>query len=566
MKKFASLCLLLFFLTLSLPAAQAAGAALSVRFYSEAEGRYSELTHSLQINLTLNGEALVPTAVPALIQYVEDGSGRTLVPVRLVAEALDAQVLWVAETRQVLIQKGADTIVLTAGSDHAAVNGQILPLPDGVPAGGVKCNGAESTMVPLRFVSETLGAQVDWDNDTYTAAIRTSAPEPAPAPEPTPTSTPEPTPTPTPEPIPVVPPAPTPEPTPSATPAPSPTVTPAPTPTVTHVPEPSPTPAPTPTLPPAQDRGQVVSVSADPSSQTVFIATDHLPKFEIVDLGDRLAIDLLGVTLPQDPGVLQADGQVITAVRCAQHGNTLDYNYLHTTRVVLDLNPPCSYGENIRVDRQAGGILITAFQDTNGNPAAFAPVAPIQPDDITIVIDPGHGGTASGAYYEEIMEKELTLPMSLMLRDLLVQRGYHVIMTRDDDQYMDLYDRCDIANLAGADVFVSVHCNAFPSNPTVEGLLTYYHPSSGRSRSFARYVQDSAARFSGAVNRGLLSNDYVVLRETNMAAVLVETGFMTNHEELMRLSDPDYQLRIAQGIADGVTRYLNNTHNFDAQP
>ena len=173
--------------TLTFASAAGPGGSISVYFYSESAGRYENLTDADLVALTLNGSSLSPGDVPALVQYpVPGGNGRTLVPVRLVAEQLGAQVLWVSENRQVILLREEDTIVLTLGSATALVNGQSVELPGGVPAGVVKYQGKESTMVPLRFVSEQLGAQVEWDNATFTASILTEQPEPEPTPEPEP--------------------------------------------------------------------------------------------------------------------------------------------------------------------------------------------------------------------------------------------------------------------------------------------------------------------------------------------------------------------------------------------
>ena len=188
-----------FLLTLALLAgllsAWAAGPAgtLSVYFYDETAQRYGELTQTDRVSLTLDGSPLTPDDVPALVQYPVGQNGRTLVPVRLIAERLGASVTWVPETRQVILLREESTIVLTLGSATALVNGQAMELPGGVPASVVKWEGRESTMVPLRFVSEQLGATVDWDNDTFTA-ILTSPGTPEPEPTPIPTPTPEPTP------------------------------------------------------------------------------------------------------------------------------------------------------------------------------------------------------------------------------------------------------------------------------------------------------------------------------------------------------------------------------------
>ena len=167
-----------FLLTLALLAgllsAWAAGPAgtLSVYFYHETTQRYGELTQTDRVSLTLDGSPLTPDDVPALVQYPAGQNGRTLVPVRLIAERLGASVTWVPETRQVILLREESTIVLTLGSATALVNGQAMELPGGVPAGVVKWEGRESTMVPLRFVSEQLGATVDWDNDTFTAILK----------------------------------------------------------------------------------------------------------------------------------------------------------------------------------------------------------------------------------------------------------------------------------------------------------------------------------------------------------------------------------------------------------
>lgn len=153
MKKPFTALLLALVLLASLRTAGAAGpnGTISVDLYDHAAGRYQSVQADV-VTLTLDGAPLSGD-VPALVQ-----AGRTLVPVRLVAEALAAEVLWVQETGQVILKRGTDTVVLTLGSSQALVNGQSLPLPDGVPATVVRYQGMDRTTVPLRFVSEQLGA------------------------------------------------------------------------------------------------------------------------------------------------------------------------------------------------------------------------------------------------------------------------------------------------------------------------------------------------------------------------------------------------------------------------
>lgn len=565
MKKPLSLLLFLVLLAGLIPA-KAAGPAgqLKVRFYNESTRRYEEETVTDAVRMVLDGAPL-SVDVPGVVQYpAGSSSGRTLVPVRTVAEPLGAEVLYVETTRQVILVKGSDTIVLTLGSSMASVNGEAVPLPDGIPAGVVKYQNAERTMVPLRFVSERLGAQVAWDGSTFTASItQQMEPSPAPSPDSTPTPSPDPTPVPPPEETssPSATPIPTPEPTPIPPPEASffPSQTPAP-PSVLPPPSAAPTPSPAITPPPAAslpDRGKVLRIESDDNAQTIFIATDHIPEMRVLDFGDRIAVDIPGAYLSENLYLQMLENTCISLIRYAEHPDDLGYGYAHTVRLVLDLNPGITYQNNIKISQQIGGILISTFDEGTGG-ADYLPTVPLDPDKLTIVLDAGHGGSASGAAYEDIMEKDLTLPMTKKLQSILLEKGYNVVMTREDDSYVDLYDRADIANAVQADVFVSIHCNAAPNSPNFQGLYTYYHPTSGRGKKLAQFVQQATAASTGAINRGISNNDYVVLRETDMCAVLVETGFMSCHEELMRLCDSTYQQKLAEGIAEGVVQYLNS--------
>ena len=495
-KRIFTLFLLLAVVVGLFPAAMAAGTEqITVRFYDEVSQRYSEPTVTDRANLTLDGEALIPEDVPALAYYPEGSTnGRTLVPVRLISEALDATVTWVPETRQIIILREESTIVLTAGSATALVDGQAVELPDGVPAGGVMWDGKESTMVPLRFVSEQLGAGVEWVGETATVAI-TSPEEPQ---------------------------------------------------------------QPDPTQPQEGDLGWITELSFDEEEQTFTITADHTPKYRIVDLGDRLAIDLLGAVYAPAVGkdlTLQVESDAIEKIRCSQHGDDLGYGYPHTLRVVLDLASGVSYAQHLSVS-SGGNQVRVSVTDVPEEPE----VPPLDPSKITIAIDPGHGGNQPGAVYpdengNDVKEKDLTLPMSLMLADILEERGYNVVLTRTGDDSVSLADRAKMANAAQAEVFVSIHCNAL-DRTDYEGIFTYYYPNSTRGEALAKQVQAGVVASTGGIGRGTPSANFQVLRETTMPAVLVETGFMTHPGELARLCDPDYQQKIAQGIADGVEAYL----------
>lgn len=172
-----------------------------------------------------------------------------------------------------------------------------------------------------------------------------------------------------------------------------------------------------------------------------------------------------------------------------------------------------------------------------------------------ICIDPGHGGIQPGAVRGGLMEKDATLQIANMVANILRDSGFDVVMTRDTDEDVSLRKRCDIANNAGADAFISIHLNAAKSM-TAHGAETWkWHTSTS---TLADCVQAELIEATGAKDRGVkLSKTFVVLRYTVAPAVVVECGFISNGEERARLFDGDYQERIALGIAKGIVEAFN---------
>lgn len=174
-----------------------------------------------------------------------------------------------------------------------------------------------------------------------------------------------------------------------------------------------------------------------------------------------------------------------------------------------------------------------------------------------VVLDPGHGGEDPGAVAGEIYEKDINLAIALLVRNNLAgQDGIVVSMTRDDDSFLPLTDRTEFANKIDADLYVSIHANAL-EDETYAGLFTFYHINKRSSKKPAEFIQNAASAATGAINRGVRTENYVVLRETDMPAVLVETGFMTCPEELALLIDAEYQAKMAKGIADGILAVIS---------
>lgn len=178
-----------------------------------------------------------------------------------------------------------------------------------------------------------------------------------------------------------------------------------------------------------------------------------------------------------------------------------------------------------------------------------------------VVIDPGHGGRDPGAVANGYQEKNLVLPTSLFLRDALRRSGFDVIMSRETDVLplangtigQDLSYRADIANRAGADLFVSWHADSATS-AGVNGVAVWIHPSTRGTRTnlWAQRIVNGIAGATGQANRGVYLGDFAVLRETNMDAVLVEAGFITNPNEAGQLNTTSFQRAQAEGAARAI--------------
>ena len=167
-----------------------------------------------------------------------------------------------------------------------------------------------------------------------------------------------------------------------------------------------------------------------------------------------------------------------------------------------------------------------------------------------VCIDAGHGGKDPGAESGGVQEKDIALTVALKVGALL--KDCEVIYTRTEDVYVDLSERALIANQAKADLFVSIHCNSAPS-ASANGMEVYVHTTcSAASTRAAHAIYDRLLPASGLRGRGVKANDYAVLRETVMPAVLVELGFVSNDGDRAKLISEDWQNRAAEAITSGI--------------
>lgn len=173
----------------------------------------------------------------------------------------------------------------------------------------------------------------------------------------------------------------------------------------------------------------------------------------------------------------------------------------------------------------------------------------------TIVIDAGHGGKDPGSIsYFGYYEKMINLDVAEKLADVLREKGNKVIMTRDDDQFIELDERARIANRANAALFVSIHCNSSPKSGK-NGFTVYTcRQYSEASNSLAEAIDDRLSRTSISSN-GIMRADFRVLTNTDCPAVLVEIGYISNHWEAKQLRNQELQRKLAEGIADGIANY-----------
>jgi N-acetylmuramoyl-L-alanine amidase len=171
-----------------------------------------------------------------------------------------------------------------------------------------------------------------------------------------------------------------------------------------------------------------------------------------------------------------------------------------------------------------------------------------------VFIDPGHGGKDPGAIgLGGVQEKQVIMPISQYVAQYLEQQGVRVLMARTSDYFVSLQGRTDMANRAGADLFVSIHANSMgKGRPDVNGFEIYYYGSPGLSQAIHRHV----IRSMDIKDRGVRKARFYVLRNSRMPSTLVETGFLTGAEDNPKLTNPAFQQQMAQAIARGILEYL----------
>ena len=471
--------------------------------------------------LKINGET-VSCSVPPIV--FRDYS---VVPARDVFEHLGADVVWYGPEERVTVNLGKTAVVLYINSITAYKNGKAETMPIAPKI----ING--KTMIPVRYVAESLGFDVQFDSKTDTILIETAPKQP--------------------------------------------TITPQP-------------PAVTPTPPTAEPSISLSSYKGT-ESKGVFSMRFTFSK-AVSDISDfvlkepnRIVLDLGDVKLGSGIGSSTYNAELVTAVRFGQHGAVL--------RIVLDAQEGTKYtvsssGKTITV---AVGKTGTSLPESNitvpdnkedenkGNdeetqeeekPAITIPNfdhIDIKPSR-SITIDPGHGGSDPGATYTDEegnlwKETDINLAIALKVRDILEAKGVRVVMTRTKEETVVRRSRPELANEEKTALFISIHTNSVAENDKANGIETWGGLEIATSKtiggvtdeSFAKNVQSAVIKQTKASNRGVKDSlDLTVLLYSAMPSILIEVGFITNEQERENLFSNSYRNKLAQGIAEGILK------------
>ncbi|WP_232699908.1 N-acetylmuramoyl-L-alanine amidase family protein [Brevibacillus daliensis] len=503
------------------------------------------------INLRIEGK-VVQTEVPPSMS-----NGRTLVPVRVVAEGLGADVDWNQKERKATITKDGRTIVLQTKSKKAYIDGKLHNL-DAVPE---LVNNR--MLLPLRFVGEALGTNIGWDNDTRTVLAN--------------------------EPIVAV---------------------------VNGEALPAseqlyrwddkvllPVKAVADKLGVKQeDIWNKATFKKNIDSNTPVVSLEDIEsslKLDVVKWDkDRNQVIIQKVNKLQDVYVEKTDIHVATSSPVVPKASVLQDPY----RIVLDL-PSTELSSSLREGLSTGDIkevkvpmtddytydlwnetgeskepLIRTvrYSQYQSNPHVVRVVVELSragdydivntnegftlkvkekpaKGKFTIVVDAGHGGSDVGAIGTQgNYEKDFTLAVSNYLIDYLKKhKDFEVIATRTTDVYPSLQKRVEIANNAGADMFISIHANSF--SPTTQGTETYYYNQN--SSDLAKVVHKHLVNATGFPDRKVKQSGFYVIKNTKMPAVLTETGFLSNSYENSKLMSPQFQDKVAKALADAIVEY-----------
>lgn len=476
-------------------------------------------------SLVVNNQLLDPPLSPIVF------NDRALVPVREIFEEVGATVNYIGDTQTIEVFNNASYVRLRINDNVAYINGVRTNIPDNVvPKLIAKVGGETKTMVPVRFISETIGLDVEFDandgaiiidSDGYTLVDESQIP----------------------------------------------TVDEEPviednyavetTPYVTDV-----------KYAVADDKSVMLKVVTD-------VEVNDLYDF-VLDSPKRVILDIAKARLNGVSGTINVNASGVSSIRFGDNDER--------ARIVIDVNSLTGYeikqisATEIGIYVATEGVKATATPAPTNKPTQSSDSAvTIKPNSgKLIVLDAGHGGTDPGAVGylngNKVLEKNLTLEITNKVKTILENAGYTVSMTREGDTLPSLSERPAQANAEDAAVFVSIHINSVENAPEANGTEVFYATENNgdeygaTSKELAKNILDRMLYYMGSTNRGVKSAEHAVTRKCYMPAALAEVGFITNPEEVYKMTTDEYQQKAAQGIAEGIMITLKDIEVPDVKP
>jgi N-acetylmuramoyl-L-alanine amidase len=327
---------------------------------------------------------------------------------------------------------------------------------------------------------------------------------------------------------------------------------------------------------------------------------------------ERLIIDVSGASVGADFSQLALNGTVIRSIRSGPFGHG-------DTRIVLDLSSPTLLNSFLLAPQNGQGHRLV-LDLVRAKSATNTPMVPRETPalkahprrDIIVVVDPGHGGKDPGAVGAKgEREKDVVLSIAqLLAKRLKKEKGFDVKLVRNDDFFVPLRKRVEIARQHKADMFISVHADAAP-RLTASGASVYCLSEGGATSATARFMaqRENGADLLGASLLNLKDKDpmlagvildmsmnatiaaslqlggavlgslagittlhqkrveqagFAVLKSPDVPSILVETGFISNARDSQRLVTARHQQAVANGLFDGLQRYFEKNPPVDS--
>lgn len=286
------------------------------------------------------------------------------------------------------------------------------------------------------------------------------------------------------------------------------------------------------------------------------------------DIRDRLALTTTGHPVFD----YKYDQETLTVDFANEVG--LDLTSQLTSLLAVDKN----YLSEIHLDGQVLTVksqVPVNWRVVEGNNQIILEASPLGLAGKLIAIDPGHGGEETGTYgrVTQVWEKDFNMEMSLAIAAELEEAGARVFLTRTDDslvyplgeyddfqQTRELLARVDLAKVADADIFISVHADNYPADRRINGTSAHYHSKTLHSRDSYRLAETLGLAVADSIStrwQGTFDNDFAVIKYNPYPAALVEFAFLSNQADELKILDADNQKIMAQNLRKALENYFN---------